>query len=155
MCRVGSEFLEILTNHRFELLGCARLDTQLPLKVGTHLPFQLVDLLKRKHSLADDKPGLVGFWVIADDPGGNRKRGGEKVVPGGAASGNGPILESLQKVESGKGHGGRESRAMEDVGDEVCERRGRRVGRRRGWLVGTMEEVVDVASVRLRGLRGA
>ena len=161
MCRVGSESLEILTSHRFELLGCARLDIQLPLKVGTHLPFHLVDLLKHKYTLADDTPGLVRIWVIADDLGGDRKRGGEKVVPGGAASGNGPSLESLQKVESGKGPRGRESRAMEGVGDEVYERRGRRVGRRRGWLVGTMEEVVDVASVHLHGslivwaLRGA
>ena len=152
MCRVGSGSLEILTNHRFELLECARLDIQLPLKVGTHLSFHLVDLPERKHTLADDTPGLVGVCVIADDLGGNHKRGDEEAVPGGAASGNEPSLQSLQKVESGKGHGRRESRAMEGVGDEVCERRGRRVGRRRGWLVGTMEEVVDVAGTHLCGL---
>ena len=161
MCRVESESLEILTSHRFELLGCARLDIQLPLKVGTHIPFHLVDLPKRKHTLADNTPGHVGIWVIADDLGGDHKCRGEKVVPGGAASGNGPSLESLQKVESGKGPRGREFRAMEGVGDEVCEHWGRRVGRRRGWLVGTMEEVVDVVSIHLHDslivwvLRGA
>ena len=67
MCRVGSGSLEILTNHRFELLECAQLDIQLPLKVGTHLSFHLVDLSECKHTQADDTPGPVGMCVIADD----------------------------------------------------------------------------------------
>lgn len=59
---------------------------------------------------------------------------------------NEPSLPSLQKVESGKGHGERKSRAMGGIGDEACERRGRGVGGRRGWLVGIMEKVVDVGA---------
>jgi len=35
------------------------------------------------------------------------------------------ISQSLQEIESGKGHGRRESRAMEGVGDEVGEGWGR------------------------------
>ena len=84
VCRVGSGSLEILTNHRSELLECAWLNIQLPLKVGTHLSFHLVDLPERKHTLANDTPGLVGICVIADDLGGNHKRGDEEAVPGGA-----------------------------------------------------------------------
>jgi hypothetical protein len=152
VCRVGPRSLEVLTNHRFKLLEGARLDIELPLKVGTHLPFHLVNLPERKHTLADDTPGLVGICVIADDLGGNHKCGDEEAVSGGTPSGNEPSLQSLQEIESGKGHGGGESRAMEGVGNEVCERRGRRVGGRRGWLVGTVEKVVDVAGAHLGGL---
>jgi hypothetical protein len=39
-------------------------------------------------------------------------------------SGDEPRLESLQKIECGKGHGAREPRVMECVGYEVCEGRG-------------------------------
>ena len=62
---------------------------ELLVKVGTHLSFHL---------------------------GGDHKREDEEAVPGGAVSSNEPSLRSLQKVESGKGHGGRKSRAMEGVG---------------------------------------
>jgi hypothetical protein len=121
VCQVGFRFLEILMNHRFEFLECTRLDIQLPLKVGTHLLFHLVDILERKHTLADNTPGLVGICVIADDLGGDHECGDEEAVPRRAASSNEPSLQSLQKVDSGKGHGGCESRAMEGVGDELCE----------------------------------
>ena len=70
-------------------------------------------------------------------------------MPGGTASGDKPHLQSLQKVESSKGHGGRKPRVMECVADEMCEG-----GRGRGWwwLVGAVEEVIDVASTHLCGL---
>jgi len=73
-------------------------------------------------------------------------------VPGGTACGNEPRLQSLQEVEGGKGHGRGESRAMESVGNKVREGWGR--GGSGGWwrLVGTVEEVVDVASAHLCSL---
>ena len=98
VCRVGTGTLEVLANHRFKLLEGARLDVELPLKVGTHLSFHLVNLPKGKHTLADDAPGLVGVCVIADDLGGNHKLGDEEAVPGGTSGGNEPSLQSLQKT---------------------------------------------------------
>ena len=49
MCQVGSQSLEILTNCGFELFECARLNIQLPLKLGAHL---LMDLVERAEAHA-------------------------------------------------------------------------------------------------------
>ena len=73
-------------------------------------------------------------------------------MTGGTASGDEPCLQSLQKVESSKSHGGREPRAMEGVCDEVREGWGRSGSGRRRRLVGTVEEVVHVASAHLGSL---
>jgi hypothetical protein len=124
MSRVGTWTFEILPNHGLELLECAGLNIELPFQVGAHLAFHLVDLPKGKHTLTDDAPRLVRVSIIADDLGGNHECRDEQTVSGGTASGDEPRLESLQKVECGKGHRGREPRAMECVGDEVSERRG-------------------------------
>jgi hypothetical protein len=123
--RIGTRSLEVLPNHGLELLERARLHVQLPLEVRTHLPLHLVDLPERKHPLTDDAPGLVGVGVIAYDLGSNHESRNEQPVAGGTASGNEPGLQSLQEVESGKGHRRRESRAMESVCDEVREGWGR------------------------------
>ena len=55
----------------------------------------------------------------------------------------------------------RRGRRLEDNGggwsgqcDEVCERQGRRVGGQRGLLVGTVEKVVDTVGTHLRSLFG-
>ena len=152
MSWVGTRTLEIPPNHGLEFLECAGLDVELPLEVGTHLALHLIDLPKGEHALPDNAPGLVGIRVIADDLGSNHECGYEEAVPGGTASGDKPRLQSLQKIESSKGHGGRKPRAMECVGNEVREGGG---GRGRGgwwWLVGAVEEVVDVASAHLCGL---
>ena len=60
-------------------------------------------------------------WV---ERGGVERDGVACAAPGETASGNKPRLEPLQKIESGKGHGGREPRAMERVGNEMSEGRG-------------------------------
>ena len=66
---------------------------------------------------------------IADDLGDNHECGYEELVPGGGtASGDKPCLQSLQKVQSRKGHRERKSRAMECGGNEVHEG-----GSGRGW----------------------
>jgi len=52
-----------------------RIDIELPLQVGAHLSFHLVDLPERKHALADDTPRLVGIRVVANDLGGEHKCG--------------------------------------------------------------------------------
>ena len=152
MSRIGTRTLEVPPNHRFELLERARLDVELPLQVGAHLALHLVDFPKGEHTLADYTPRLVGVCVIADDLGSNHKRGDEEAVPGGAASGDEPRLQSLQKVECSKGHRGGEPRAMEGVGDEMREGRGRGGSGRGWWLVGAMEEIVHVAGTHLGGL---
>jgi hypothetical protein len=149
---VGTRTFEIPPNHGLELLECAGLDIELPLKVGTHLALHLVDLPKGKHTLTNNTPGLVGIGVIAYDLGSNHECRDEKAVSGGPASGDESRLESLQQIESSKGHGGRKPRAMECVGDEVRERRGGGGRGGWGWLVGTMEEVVHVARAHLCGL---
>ena len=107
MSGVGARALEISANHRLELLESAGLDVELPFQIGTHLALHLVNLPKGEHTLTDDTPGFVGICVIADDLGSNHKRGDEEAVPGGTACGDEPGLQSLQKIESGKGHRGR------------------------------------------------
>ena len=104
MSRVRTRTLEILPDHRLELLERGGLDIELPLEVGTHLPFHLVDLPKSKHSLTDDAPGLVGVGVVADDLGCNHKRGDEEAMSGGTAGSDESRLQPLQEVECGKGH---------------------------------------------------
>jgi hypothetical protein len=127
---VGAQTLEVLPDHQFEVLKCCGVYVKLPLQVGAHLTLHLVDLPERKHSLTDDAPGFVGVCVIADDLGSNHESRDEQAVPGGTASGDEPCLQSLQQVESSKGHRGRKPGAMEGVSNEMRER-GRRVGRRR------------------------
>jgi hypothetical protein len=65
-----------------------------------------------------------GVSIVADDLGGNDECRDEQAVSGGTVSGNEPRLESLQKIECGKGHGAREPHVMDCVGYEVCEGRG-------------------------------
>ena len=69
---------------------------------------------------------IVGIGVIADDLGSDHEHEYEETVPRGTASGDKPRLQSLQKVESGKGHRGRRPRAMVCIGNGVCEGRGGR-----------------------------
>ena len=149
MSGVGARTFEVPPNHSHEFLECAGLDIELPLQVGTHLPLHLVDLPKGKHTLTDDTPRLVRVSVIAYDLGSNHKSRDKKAVPGGPASGDESRLESLQKVECSKGHGGRKPRAMECVGDEVSEQRGGSGRGGRGRLVGTVEKVVHVSRAHL------
>ena len=96
MSRVRTGTLKIPPDHRLEFLESGGLYVKLPLEVGTHLAFHLVDLPKSEHALTDDAPGFVGIRVIAYDLGSNHKRGDEKAVAGRTASGNKPRLESLQ-----------------------------------------------------------
>jgi hypothetical protein len=124
MSRVGTWTFEIPPNHGLEFLERAGLDVELPFQVGTHFALHLVNLPKGKHTLTNDAPGLVGISIIADDLGSNHECRDEETVAGGTASSDKPRLESLQQVESSKGHGGRKPRAMECVGDEVGKRRG-------------------------------
>jgi hypothetical protein len=56
-----------------EVLERAGLDVELPFQVGAHLMLHLVDLLKGKHILTNDTPGLVGISVITDDLGSNHE----------------------------------------------------------------------------------
>jgi hypothetical protein len=98
--RVGTWTFKILLNHGIEVLECTGLNVELPFKVGAHLTFHPVDL------------------------GGNHECRDEHAVSGGTASGDESRLQSPQKVGCGKCHGGREPRAVECVGDEVCEGRG-------------------------------
>ena len=120
---VGTWTLEIPPNHGLEFLECAGLDVKLPLKVGAHLTLHLVDLPKGKHALTNDTPGLVRVSIIADNLGSNHKCRDEETMTGGTAGSDKSRLESLQQIESSKGHRGREPRAMESVGNEVGKRR--------------------------------
>jgi hypothetical protein len=70
---VRTRSLEVLLDHRFELLKSARFNVELPLQIGAHLSFHLVDLPESEHSLTNDTPGLVGISVIADDLGCNHE----------------------------------------------------------------------------------
>ena len=96
MSWVGSWTLEIPVNHRLEFLERTGLDVELPLEVGIHFAFHLVDLPKSKHALTDNAPGLVGVGVIAYDLGSNHKRRDEKTMSRGTASCNERRLESLE-----------------------------------------------------------
>ena len=132
----------------FELGECLGCDVELPLQVRAHLELHLVDLPESEHTLTGDTPRFVGVSVIADDLGSNHKCRDEEVVPGGAARGNEPLLQSPREVESGKGDGGCESGAMEGVCDEMGEVGS--VGRRGLWLlIRAMESVVDVTRTNL------
>jgi hypothetical protein len=51
------------------------IDVELPLQVGAHLSFHLVDLPEGEHALSDDTPRLVGIRVVANDLGGEHERG--------------------------------------------------------------------------------
>ena len=73
MSWIGTRSLEVPPNHGFELLERAGFDVELPLEIGAHLAFHLVDLSKGEHALADNAPGLVGVGVIADDLGSNHE----------------------------------------------------------------------------------
>jgi hypothetical protein len=112
----------------------------------------LVDLSESKHTLTNDTPGLVGVGVIADDLGSNHKSRDEEAVPGGTARGDEPGLQSLQKVECSKGHGGRKSGTVEGVCDEMREVWAGLAGRRGLRLVGTVEKGVYVTRAHLCGL---
>jgi len=118
MSRVGTWIFEILPNHGLELLERAGLDVELPFEAGAHLAFHLVNLPKGKHFLANNTPGFVGVSIIADVLGSNRECRDEKAVAGGTTSGDKPCLERSES------HGGRESHAMESIGDEVGKGRG-------------------------------
>jgi hypothetical protein len=104
MSWVGARTFEIPPNHGLELLEGAGLNVELPLEVGTHLTLHLIDLPKGEHALTDNAPGLVGVGIIAYDLGSNHECRDEESVSRGPASGDESRLESLQKVESGKGH---------------------------------------------------
>lgn len=80
--------------------------------------------LRGKHTSTNDIPGLVGVSIIADDAGSNHEYRDEKAVVRGIMSDNEPCLESLQQIECSKSHRGRESCAMESIGDEVGKGRG-------------------------------
>jgi hypothetical protein len=58
-----------------------------------------------------------------------RRHGDEEAVTGGTASGKKPRLESLQ-IESSKGHGGREPRAMDESLRRIESGKRRRYWRR-------------------------
>ena len=152
VCWVGARTLEVPPDHRLKLLKCSGLYVELPLQVGAHLALHLVDLPERKHSLTDDAPRFVGVCVIADDLGSNHKGRDEQAVPGGTARGDEPCLQSLQQVESSKGHRGREPGTMEGVSNEMREIQGSSAGGRRQRLVGAMEEGVYVAGTHPSGL---
>jgi hypothetical protein len=48
-------------------------DVELPLQVGAHLPFHLVDLPERKHALSNDTPRLVRIRIVTYDLGSEHK----------------------------------------------------------------------------------
>lgn len=51
------------------------IDVELPLQVGAHLSFHLVDLPESKHALADNTPRLVGIRIVTDYLGGEHECG--------------------------------------------------------------------------------
>jgi len=66
---------EILLNAMLKIAQRRGIDVELPLQVGAHLSFHLVDLPESKHALANDTPRLVGISVVADDLGGKHECG--------------------------------------------------------------------------------
>ena len=118
MSRVRSWTFEIPMNHGFKLFKCVRFDVELPFEVRAHFTFHLVDLPKGKHT-TNDTPRFVGVSVIADDLRSNHERRDEEAVTGGTACCDEPRLQSLEKIESSKGHGGGEPHAMESASDNL------------------------------------
>jgi hypothetical protein len=57
--RVRPRTGEIVAYAALKVAQRGRVDVQLPLQVGAHLPLHLVDLPQRKHALANYAPGLV------------------------------------------------------------------------------------------------
>lgn len=66
---------EILLNAMLKIAQRRGIDVELPLQVGAHLSFHLVDLPESKHALANDTPRLVGISVVADNLGGKHECG--------------------------------------------------------------------------------
>ena len=52
-----------------KIMQCQGIDVELPLQVGAHLSFHLIDLPECKHALVNDTPWLLGISVVADDLG--------------------------------------------------------------------------------------
>ena len=64
---------EIMLNAGLKVAQRRGVDVELPLQVGAHLPFHLIDLPERKHALSNDTPRLVGTSAIIDDLRGEHK----------------------------------------------------------------------------------
>jgi len=47
---------EIMLNAGLKVAQRRGVDVELPLQVGAHLPFHLIDLPERKHALSNDTP---------------------------------------------------------------------------------------------------
>lgn len=100
MSRVWSWTLEIPLNHGFEFHEHTGLDVELPLEVGAHFPFHLVDLPKGKHALIDNAPGPIGVGVITYDLESHCKRGGEEEGAGRGAGWDSGTVEQAVDVSS-------------------------------------------------------
>lgn len=77
---------KVLADFVFELCQLGRIEVELPLEVRTHLALHLVDLLERKHALADNTPALVAVCVVANDFRGDHEGGDEQTVARGTPS---------------------------------------------------------------------
>jgi len=65
--RTGSG--EILLDAMCKIAERGGIDVELPLQIGAHLTFHLVDLPECEHALANDAPRLVGISIVADNLG--------------------------------------------------------------------------------------
>jgi len=65
---------EIMLNASLKVAQRRGVDVELPLQVGAHLSFHLIDLAERKHALSNDAPRLVGICIVTYDLGGEHKR---------------------------------------------------------------------------------
>ena len=72
-----------------------------------------------EHTLANNAPRLVGIGVVANDLGGDHKRGDEKAVTRRALCGGEASLEALKEIQRGKGNGNVKARTMERVRNKV------------------------------------
>lgn len=66
---------EIMLNASLKVAQRRGVDVELPLQVGAHLPFHLVDLPERKHALSNDAPRLVRIRIVTYDLGSKHKCG--------------------------------------------------------------------------------
>jgi hypothetical protein len=118
---IGTWSGEGRTESAFKFAEMIRLDVELPVQVGAHLAFHLVDLTESEHALADDAPRLVAVSVVTDHLAGDHERRQEQTMTGRSAGGREALFEALKEVEGGEGNRLWQTGAVEGVSDENCE----------------------------------
>lgn len=148
---VGTGTGEVGSQHAFKVAEVIRFDVELPVQVGAHLAFHLVDLAEGEHALANDAPRLVGVGVVADHLAGDHEGREEETVSRRSAGGREALLEALEQIEGGEGDRLGQTSTVEGVGDEDGEiRRGSSRGSASlGRVVRACKEVGDEATAEL------